>query len=28
MERDGTIALPTTRKVVLKQRRVLEDLNA
>jgi CRP/FNR family nitrogen fixation transcriptional regulator len=28
MERDGTIALPTTRKVVLKHRRVLEDLNA
>ncbi len=28
MERDGTIALPTTRKVVLKNRRLLEDLNA
>ena len=28
MERDGTIALQTTRKVVLKNRRVLEDLNA
>lgn len=28
MERDGTIALPSTRKVVLKNRRLLEDLNA
>ncbi|HET6609046.1 MAG TPA: helix-turn-helix domain-containing protein [Rhodopila sp.] len=28
MERDGTIALPTTRKVVLRKRQVLEDLNA
>lgn len=28
MERDGTITLQTTRKVVLKNRQLLEDLNA
>jgi CRP/FNR family nitrogen fixation transcriptional regulator len=28
MERDGLIALPTTRRVVLKSRRALRDLNA
>lgn len=28
MEREGTIALQTTRKVVLRNRRALEDLNA
>ncbi len=28
MERDGVIALPTTRRVLLKNRRALRDLNA